>query len=64
MNLDKSKLINFFEDPDFKDVSVSERNLEEINYLVDIRTKISTNYKEINEKYLIQLGSTYDYQID
>ena len=56
LNLDKSKLINF-EDFDFKEISVTERNSEEISYLVDIRTKVSTNHKEINEKYLIQLGS-------
>ena len=56
LNLDKSKLIKF-EDIDLKDVSVSDRNLEEKSYLVDISTKISKDYKEINEKYLIQLGS-------
>ena len=56
LNLDKSKLIKF-EDIDLKDVSISDRNLEEKSYLVDISTKISKDYKEINEKYLIQLGS-------
>ena len=56
LNLDKSKLIKF-EDIDLKDVSVSDRNLEEKSYLVDINTKISKEYREINEKYLIQLGS-------
>ena len=56
LNLDKSKLIKF-EDIDLKDVSVSERNVEEKSYLVDINTKISKEYREINEKYLIQLGS-------
>ena len=56
LNLDKSKLIKF-EDIDLKDVSVSDRNLEDKNYLVDINTKISKEYREINEKYLIQLGS-------
>ena len=56
LNLDKSKLIKF-EDIDLKEVSVSERNLEEKSYLVDINTKISKEYREINEKYLIQLGS-------
>ena len=56
LNLDKSKLIKF-EDIDLKEISISERNSKEKSYLVDIKTKISTNYKEINEKYLIQLGS-------
>ena len=56
LNLDKSKLIKF-EDIDLKEVSVSDRNLEEKSYLVDISTKISKDYKEINEKYLIKLGS-------
>ena len=56
LNLDKSKLIKF-EDIDLKEVSVSERNLEEKSYLVDISTKVSRNYREINENYLIKLGS-------
>ena len=56
LNLAKSKLIRF-EDIDLKEISVSERNSKEKSYLVDIRTKISADYKEINEKYLIQLGS-------
>ena len=56
LNLDKSELIKF-EDIDFKEISVEDRNSESKSYLVDIRTKVSTNYREINEKYLIQLGS-------
>ena len=56
LNLDNSKLIKF-EDIDFKEISVEERNSEKISYIVDIKTKISTNYREINEKYLIKLGS-------
>ena len=56
LNLDKSELIKF-EDIDFKEISIEERNSESKSYLVDIRTKVSTNYREINEKYLIQLGS-------
>ena len=56
LNLDKSELIKF-EDIDLKDISVAERNSEAKSYLVDIRTKVSTNYREINEKYLIKLGS-------
>ena len=56
LNLDKSKLI-IFEDIDLKKVSIKERNSEEKSYVIDISTKISNNYREINEKYLIQLGS-------
>ena len=56
LNLDKSNLIKF-EDIDFKEISIEERDSEEISYIVDIRTKVSTNYREINEKYLIKLGS-------
>ena len=56
LNLDKSKLIKF-EDIDLKEISIEERDSEEISYIVDIRTKVSTNYREINEKYLIKLGS-------
>ena len=56
LNLDKSKLIKF-EDIDLKKVSINERNSEDKSYVVDISTKVSNNYREINEKYLIQLGS-------
>ena len=56
LNLDKSKLIKF-EDIDLKEISVEERNSESKNYIVDIKTKVITNYREINEKDLIQLGS-------
>ena len=56
LNLDKSELIKF-EEIDLKEVSVSQRNLEQKSYLIDISTKVSKNYRYINEKYLIQLGS-------
>ena len=56
LNLDKSNFINF-EDFDLKEVSVKERDLEVESYLVAITTKVSTDYREINEKYLIKLGS-------
>ena len=56
LNLDKSKLIKF-EDIDLKEISITERNLEEKSYLVDIETTVPKNYREINEAYLIQLGS-------
>ena len=56
LNLDKSELIKF-EDIDFKEISVTERNTEKKSYLVDIETKVPQNYREINDKYLIKLGS-------
>ena len=56
LNLDKSKFIKF-EDIDLKEISIEERNSEAKSYLDDIRTKVFTNYREINEKDLIQLGS-------
>ena len=56
LNLDESKLIKF-EEIDLKKVSITERNSEEKSYFVEISTKVSNNYREINEKYLIQLGS-------
>ena len=56
LNLDKSKLIKF-EDIDFKEISVTERNTEKKSYLVDIETKVLKNYGEIDDKYLIKLGS-------
>ena len=56
LNLNKSKLIKF-EDIDLKEISVTERNTEKKSYLVDIETKVPKNYREINEKYLIKLGS-------
>ena len=56
LNLDKSKLIKF-EDIDFKEISVTERNTEKKSNLVDIETKVPQNYREINDKYLIKLGS-------
>ena len=56
LNLDKSKLIKF-KGIDLKEISVSERNTEKKSYLVDIETKVPKNYREINEKYLIKLGS-------
>ena len=56
LNLDKSNFINF-EDFDLKEVSVKERDLEVKSYLIAITTKVATDYREINEKYLIKLGS-------
>ena len=56
LNLDQSNLINF-KDIDLKEVSVADRDIKDKSYLVDISTKVSTDYRDINEKYLMQLGS-------
>ena len=54
--LDKSELIKF-DEIDLKEIKVSEQNAKDKSYIVDINTKVSTKYNEINEKYLIKLGS-------
>ena len=57
LNLDKSEIVNF-DEVDLKNItSKEEEEAKDKNYLFEIRTKISTNFKEINEKYLIRLGS-------
>ena len=56
LNLDKSELVNF-DVVDLKNITSKEKETEDKSYLFEIRTKISTNLKEINEKYLIRLGS-------
>ena len=56
LNLDKSELVNF-DVVDLKNITSKEKETEDKSYLFEIRTKISTNFKEINEKYLIRLGS-------
>ena len=55
LTLDASELVRFNE-IDVKKINVSENNEEKV-YLVDIQTKVSTEYSEINKKYLISLGS-------
>ncbi|MDC3168130.1 PilN domain-containing protein [Prochlorococcus sp. AH-716-D22] len=54
--LDNSELIKF-EDIDLKEIKVSNDKSKNKSYLVNIETKISNNYSEINDKYLIKLGS-------
>ena len=49
-------LLDFFE-IDVKTINVSNNNNLEKVYLVDIQTKVSTDYSEINKKHLITLGS-------
>ena len=58
INLDKSELIKF-NDIDLLKIKSSENqnNSQEKSYIVDINTKVSGKYSDINEKYLIKLGS-------
>tara|TARA_B100000963_G_scaffold146582_1_gene127682 strand:- start:298 stop:987 length:690 start_codon:yes stop_codon:yes gene_type:complete len=56
LTLDASELVRFNE-IDVKTINVSNNNNLEKVYLVDIQTKVSTDYSEINKKHLITLGS-------
>ena len=58
INLEKSELIKF-NDIDLVSIKTSKnaKNLKAKNYIVEIKTKLSNKYSDINEKYLIKLGS-------
>ena len=56
INLDTSQLIRFNE-IDIKKINYLNDNSKGKSYLVDIDTKVSTEYSDINQKYLIKLGS-------
>ncbi len=56
INLDKSELIKF-NDIDLKGIRSLNRNSKAKEYAFEINTKISTEFNDINEKYLIKLGS-------
>ena len=56
INLDKSDLVKF-NDIDLIEIKSLNENAEVKGYLAEIKTKVSNNYREINEKYLIKLGS-------
>ncbi len=57
INLDKSELVKF-NDIDLIEIESSFNESSEVTgYLAKIKTQISNNYREINEKYLIKLGS-------
>ena len=56
INLDTSELIRF-NDIDIKKINYLNDNSNGKSYLVDIDTKVSTEYSDINQKYLIKLGS-------
>ena len=56
INLDESELVKFNE-IDLIEIKASSNNSSDKGYLVEIKTKVSTKYSEINKKYLIKLGS-------
>ena len=56
INLDKSELVTF-DDIDLIEIKATDINSKDKYFLVEINTKVSTKYSEINEKYLIKLGS-------
>ena len=56
IKLDESELVKF-NDIDLIDIKSSKQNSKDKYYLTNINTKISTKYADINEKYLIKLGS-------
>ena len=58
INLEKSELIKF-NDIDLISIKTSKnaKNLKAKNYIVEIKTKVSNKYNDINEKYLIKLGA-------
>ena len=56
INLDKSELVKF-NDIDLVEIKTLNKNSSIAEYLFEINTKVSTNYNEINKKYLSKLGS-------
>ena len=56
INLDRSELVTF-DDIDLIEIKATNINSKEKYFLVEINTKVATKYSEINEKYLIKLGS-------
>ena len=56
ISLDKSELIKF-NDIDLVSIKATKNDSKNLDYIVEITTKISTKYSDINQKYLIKLGS-------
>ena len=56
ISLDKSELIKF-NDIDLVSIKATKNNSRDEGYIVEINTKIPTKYSDINQKYLIKLGS-------
>ena len=59
INLDNSELVKFddIDLKEIKEIKTLNKNSKGKSYKVDIKTKVSTKYSEINDKYLIKLGS-------
>ena len=56
ISLDKSELIKF-NDIDLVSIKATKKNSKDLGYIVELNTKVSTKYSDINQKYLIKLGS-------
>ena len=56
INLSKSELFKF-DDIDLKEIIASSKDTEGKIFSFDLKTQISTEYEDINDKYLVKLGS-------
>ena len=56
INLAKSELVKF-DDIDLKEIKASSKDNKGNSFLFDLKTQISTEYEDINDKYLVKLGS-------
>ena len=56
INLAKSELVKF-NDIDLKEIKASSEDNKGNIFLFDLNTQISTEYEDINDKYLVKLGS-------
>ena len=56
LKLDNSNLVEF-NDIDLQEIKASNSSPQDKSYLVVIKTKVSTNYRKINQNYLTKLGS-------
>ena len=46
-----------FNDIDLVSIKATKNDSKNVDYIVEIITKVSTKYSDINQKYLIKLGS-------
>ena len=56
LSLDNSEFFEF-DEIDLKEIKSLDSNTKEKEYLFDIKTKISTDFRRLNKNYLIKLGS-------
>ena len=56
INLAKSELVKF-DDIDLKEIKASSKDTKGNIFLFNLKTQISTEYEDINDKYLVKLGS-------